>query len=226
MLPTFAGSFTFSATRLLLPCCFALALHTGSLASPRAGIYLIEDDSGALHLTDDAQGRNASLVLETDKAATDQRPGQHPAQRHAPAPRDARLAEIVRTAAQAHRLAPELLHAVIAAESGYAVRAVSPRGAQGLMQLMPATARGYGVTDPFDPGQNIHAGARHLRSLLDQFNQNISLALAAYNAGAASVLRHHNRIPPFAETAAYVPRVLRHLAQQQPAAGHPSAPSP
>ncbi len=222
MLPTFAGSTRFSATRLLLPCCVALALHTGSLASPRAGIYLVEDDSGALHLTDDAQGRDASLVLATDKAATD----QLPAQRHTPAPRDARFAEIVRTAAQAHRLAPELLHAVIAAESGYAVRAVSPRGAQGLMQLMPATARGYGVTDPFDPGQNIHAGARHLRSLLDQFNQNISLALAAYNAGAANVLRHHNNRPPFADTAAYVPRVLRHLAQQQLAAGRPSTPSP
>jgi len=220
MLPTFAGSFRFSATRLLLPCCFALALHTGSEASPQAGIYLIEDDS-ALHLTDDAQGRDARLVLQTGDAATDLRPTPRPAH----AARDSRLAEIVRTAAHTHRVAPELLHAVIAAESGYAVRAVSPRGAQGLMQLMPATARAYGVTDPFDPRQNIFAGARHLRSLLDQFNQNLSLALAAYNAGAGSVLRHHNRIPPFAETAAYVPRVLRQLAQQQLAAGHPSAPS-
>ena len=223
MLPTFAGSSRFSAARLLLPCCFALALHTGSLAAPRAGIYLLEDDSGSLHLTDDTQGRGARLVLETgETATTDLRAPQRPAG----VPRDARLAEIVRTAAQAHRVAPELLHAVIAAESGYAVRAVSPRGAQGLMQLMPATARGYGVTDPFDPGQNVHAGARHLRGLLDQFNQNLTLALAAYNAGAASVLRHHNRIPPFAETAAYVPRVLRHLAQQQLAAGHPPALSP
>jgi soluble lytic murein transglycosylase-like protein len=220
MLPTFAGSFRLRATRLVLPCCFALALHTGSLASPRAGIYLIEDDAGALHLTDDAQGRDARLVLAAGEATT----GQPNTPRLARTPRDTHLAEIVRTAAQAHRVAPELLHAVIAAESGYAVRAVSSRGAQGLMQLMPATARGYGVTDPFDPRQNIHAGARHLRSLLDQFNQNTTLALAAYNAGAASVIRHHNSIPPFAETAAYVPRVLRYLAQQQLAAGSPSAP--
>ncbi len=220
MPPSFAGSIRFSATRLLLPCCFALALHTGSLASPRAGIYLIEDESGALALTDDARGREARLVLETADAAL----GQHHTARpvRAPPP-DARLAEIVRTAAHTHRIAPELLHAVIATESGYAVRAVSPRGAQGLMQLMPATARSYGVTDAFDPGQNINAGARHLRSLLDQFNQNTTLALAAYNAGAASVVRHRHRIPPFAETAAYVPRVLRHFAQLRVASAAPSA---
>lgn len=219
MLPTFAGSSRFSATRLLLSCCFALALHTGSLASPQAGIYRIEDDSGALHLTDDTQGRDASLVLATGEAPA----GPHPTQLPARPTHDARLAEIVRKAAQTHRVAPELLHAVIAAESGYAVRAVSPRGAQGLMQLMPSTARGYGVTDAFDPQQNVNAGARHLRSLLDQFNQNLTLALAAYNAGAASVVRHRHSIPPFAETVAYVPRVLRHFAQLRVAPATASA---
>ncbi len=218
----FAGSFRFSVTRLVLPSCIALALHSAGFAAPTGGIYLIEGDGDAIHLSDEARGPGARLVLEIDAAPTE----DHGPRPTAGAPRATYLAEIVRTAASTHRVAPELLHAVIATESGYAVRAVSPRGAQGLMQLMPATARGYGVTDPFDPRQNINAGARHLRGLLDQFGQDTALALAAYNAGAASVIRHHNRIPPFAETAAYVPRVLRHLAQLRVAAGGPASASP
>jgi soluble lytic murein transglycosylase-like protein len=125
---------------------------------------------------------------------------------------------IVQSAALAQRLDPALLHAVIGVESAYATRAVSARGAQGLMQLMPPTAKEYGVTDAFDPRQNIVAGARHLRLLLDQFDQNTALALAAYNAGASAVLRHRRQIPPFSETVAYVPRVLgRYAALRQEA---------
>jgi soluble lytic murein transglycosylase-like protein len=105
-----------------------------------------------------------------------------------------------------------LLHAIISVESAYAAQATSSRGALGLMQVLPQTARSYGVTDAFDPQQNITAGARHLRVLLDQFNGNLTLALAAYNAGAAAVLRYGARVPPFAETQAYVPRVLARLA--------------
>jgi len=85
----------------------------------------------------------------------------------------------------------------------------------GLMQLMPSTARDYGVTDAFDPRQNIDAGAQHLRRLLDRFGQDKALALAAYNAGADAVMRHHGRIPPYAETMAYVPRVLQRFAVLQ-----------
>jgi soluble lytic murein transglycosylase-like protein len=122
------------------------------------------------------------------------------------------VAGIVDAAARDHRLDAALLHALIGVESGYAPGAVSQRGAQGLMQLMPTTAREYGVTDPFDPGQNIAAGARHLRALLDRFGQDTTLALAAYNAGIGAVRRHGDRVPPFAETAAYVPRVLARYA--------------
>ena len=96
-------------------------------------------------------------------------------------------------------------------ESSYDARAVSPKGAKGLMQLMPDTARRFGVSDPFDPEQNVRAGATYLRSLLDLFKGDTRLALAAYNAGENAVIRSGNRIPAFAETQAYVPRVLTRL---------------
>lgn len=101
-----------------------------------------------------------------------------------------------------------LLHAVIAVESRYDSRAVSPRGAAGLMQLMPVTARRFGVENVFDPVENVRAGAQHLIELLKLFDKDVSLALAAYNAGEGAVIRHGRRIPPYRETAAYVLRVL------------------
>src|SRR4029450_9078438 len=110
-------------------------------------------------------------------------------------------------------VSPQLLHAVIAVESSYDARAVSPKGAKGLMQLMPDTARRFGVSDPFDPEQNVRAGATYLRSLLDLFEGDTRLALAAYNAGENAVIRSGNRIPDFAETQAYVPRVLTRLGR-------------
>lgn len=103
-----------------------------------------------------------------------------------------------------------LLHAVISVESGYRDGAVSPKGASGLMQLMPATARRYGLTSLFDPAGNIQAGARYLRDLLAMFDNDVELALAAYNAGENAVIRHGRRIPPYAETRRYVPLVLAH----------------
>lgn len=122
--------------------------------------------------------------------------------------RVARFRELVSTVAQRHALDPRLLHALIAVESGYNPQAVSPKGAVGLMQLMPGTARRYGVQDPRDPLQNVQAGARYLSDLLRMFGNDIPLALAAYNAGEQAVIRHGRRIPPYAETAAYVPKVL------------------
>ncbi|MPS47722.1 lytic transglycosylase domain-containing protein [Methylobacillus sp.] len=117
--------------------------------------------------------------------------------------------DAVTAAAHATQLDPALLHAVIKTESGYQASAVSPRGATGLMQLMPATARQLGVSNALDPGQNIMAGARYLSQLQHEFNGDISLALAAYNAGPATVKRYGNVIPPYAETRAYVPKVLQ-----------------
>jgi soluble lytic murein transglycosylase-like protein len=110
--------------------------------------------------------------------------------------------------AQNASLPPQLLHAVIAVESGYDARAVSSKGALGLMQLMPATARRFGVADAFDPQQNLAGGAAYLKWLLDRFGGDLELTLAAYNAGEGAVARAGHRVPPFAETRAYVPRVL------------------
>jgi soluble lytic murein transglycosylase-like protein len=113
----------------------------------------------------------------------------------------------VQEAARTYELEPALLHAVISVESGYNPKAKSRKGASGLMQLMPDTARRYGVADIFDPAQNVRAGARYLRDLLRMFNNDMKLALAAYNAGENAVIRH-GRIPPYQETVAYVPKVL------------------
>ena len=101
---------------------------------------------------------------------------------------------------------PRLIKAVAMVESNLNPHAVSPKGAQGLMQLMPATARGYGVEDSFDPLQNLRAGALHLRSQMDTFGGDVTLALAAYNAGA-SVVKEHGGVPSYRETREYVRRV-------------------
>ena len=102
-----------------------------------------------------------------------------------------------------------LLHAVISVESGYNAKAVSRRGAAGLMQLMPETAKRFGVVDTFNPNDNVRAGAQYLHELLKLFDHDLALALAAYNAGEAAVIKYGRRIPPYRETAAYVPRVVR-----------------
>jgi soluble lytic murein transglycosylase-like protein len=117
------------------------------------------------------------------------------------------FAPLVRQAAQAHGLPEALLHAVIEVESGFNAAAVSPKGALGLMQLMPETARVLRVSDPRDPAANIDGGARYLKDLLARFGNDLSLALAAYNAGPGAVQRSGG-IPRNAETQNYVPRVM------------------
>jgi soluble lytic murein transglycosylase-like protein len=114
---------------------------------------------------------------------------------------------IARTALQ-HGLHPELVYAVAAVESNFNPDAVSVKGAQGLMQLMPGTAQRFGVIDPYDPAENVLGGVRYLRYLLDRFNGDSRLALAAYNAGENAVLAVRG-IPPFRETRNYVAKVLR-----------------
>ena len=111
-----------------------------------------------------------------------------------------------------------LVTAVIHAESGFNPRAVSHRGAAGLMQLMPATAALLGVRDVFDPAENVDAGVRHLRGLLDRLGHDLPLALAAYNAGEQAVARHRG-IPPYPETQDYVARIMRLLGGIAPPGG-------
>jgi soluble lytic murein transglycosylase-like protein len=114
---------------------------------------------------------------------------------------------LVAEAAQRHGLDPALVRAVVGVESGFQPEAVSPKGAQGLMQLMPATARDLGVTDPFDPAANLDGGSRYLSSLVARYEGDLTRALAAYNAGMGAVARHGG-VPPYAETRRYVQKVL------------------
>lgn len=120
-----------------------------------------------------------------------------------------RYASQIQAAAMANNVEAALIRAVISVESGYNPAAVSSAGAVGLMQLMPETAKRYDVTDRHDPEQNIHGGAQYLRDLLRMFDYDLRLTIAAYNAGEQAVMKYGNRIPPYRETLAYVPKVMK-----------------
>jgi hypothetical protein len=120
----------------------------------------------------------------------------------------ASLDQLVREASSRHRLDPDFVNSVIKYESNFQPRAVSNKGAQGLMQLMPGTASVLGVRDPFDPQANVEGGTAYLSQLMDQFNNDAVKALAAYNAGPHRVDQYHG-VPPYAETQAYVARIVR-----------------
>lgn len=123
-------------------------------------------------------------------------------------PLESRLHAAVADHAARHALDPDLVRAVIRVESGWNPRAVSRKGAMGLMQLMPATAAKYGVADPFNPDDNIRAGVAYLRRLIDRFDGRTELALAAYNAGPGAVEKYHRTVPPYRETRSYVQRIV------------------
>ncbi len=181
------------------------SLLTASSAAANAKIYTYLDAQGQRHYTDvPDNNRYRLLVLSPqDRTASGDR---YDVQLLA---RATQYDAIIEHAALSAALEPNLLRAVIVVESGFNSRAVSKRGAVGLMQLMPATASRYGVSNPFDARQNVHGGARYLKFLIERFGHDVSLALAAYNAGEDAVLRNGGQIPPFSETMAYVPRVLK-----------------
>lgn len=170
-------------------------------------IYAFVDDAGITHFSNVPQDRRYRLFLRSPESGLPAPPG---AVGRPPSLPQRRL-EFVRQVSQASvagQVPPALVHAVISTESGYNPNALSRKGAMGLMQLMPDTARRYSVVDPYDPTQNIRGGVAYLRDLIQQFNNDLPLVLAAYNAGEGAVQRHGNRIPPYAETQQYVPRVL------------------
>lgn len=185
--------------------CLALTVAHGAGA---ANLYGFEDEDGVAHFGDAPSDRRYRLILrDTSSAPRLPQASLRPSLR--PLSKPAHLDPLIGEAARNARVDPALIEAVVRVESGFDSAARSPKGAQGLMQLMPATARRYGVGDPFDPAQNLLGGARYLRDLLDRFTT-LPLALAAYNAGENAVERYGKAIPPYAETEAYVPRVLGH----------------
>ncbi|MCC7198554.1 MAG: lytic transglycosylase domain-containing protein [Gammaproteobacteria bacterium] len=174
-------------------------------APVRADIYIFTDDQGATHLTNVPADARYQVLLHSAPEVS-QAGGRISARM---LERSVQYDSIITTAAASTSVEAELLRAVIVVESGFDAAAVSPKGAMGLMQLMPATARAYGAADASDPAQNIHAGARYLRDLLNRYGDDLELVLAAYNAGEKAVERYQRQIPPFRETRMYVPRVLR-----------------
>ena len=180
----------------------ALALAALALAPATAGaqIFAWRDANGTLVLSD-RELNTPTKIYEVPGA-----PSYRTTTADGRAAMAPRFDDLVLTHAQRHALRPELVRAVIQVESGYNPTATSPKGAMGLMQLMPATARALGVRNPYDPEDNIRGGTAYLRQLLDRYDGNEQLALAAYNAGSGAVDRYGN-VPPYRETRDYVRRV-------------------
>jgi soluble lytic murein transglycosylase-like protein len=147
-----------------------------------------------------------------------------PARLQPAVPRPFDLNQTVKTASGTYQLDPDLVTSVIRAESGFNTRALSPKGAQGLMQLMPQTATQLGVHNAYDPQANVEAGTRYLRELLERYNFDLIKALAAYNAGPQRV-EQYNGVPPYYETKAYVARIVRDFNKKKLAAKTAAAPA-
>jgi soluble lytic murein transglycosylase-like protein len=172
----------------------ALCAVAGLSRPAEAQIYSWHDASGVLTLSDRPQNGTARALTVPvgPPLITHSNPHYEP---------------LIRQHAGQHGLRPELVRAVIQVESAFNPRAVSPKGAMGLMQLMPATARLFGVIDPFNPAENIRAGVSYLRQLLERYDQDERLALAAYNAGPAAVAKYGSKVPPYKETQNYVRKI-------------------
>lgn len=182
-------------------------------APAMADIYSYKDERGVVHFTNIPSGdKRFRLVRKEEGTSPAMRLAQHQSslsQLFMPAKADIlRYSSFIESASKQYGVDSALVHAVITAESGYNAAAVSKAGARGLMQLMPETAQRYGVRNIHDPMENISGGVRYLRDLISMFNGNLELAVAAYNAGENAVIRHGHRVPPYAETVNYVPKVL------------------
>ena len=180
----------------------ATIVSVTTAGAARADIYSFTDSAGVVHYSNvPADARYERLIADPPPPSSPQGAELRT--------RAAAFSDLIEEAARHAEVSPALLRAVIAVESAFDPRARSPKGAQGLMQLLPATARRYGVHKPFDPRDNLRGGASYIRDLLKRYGNNLELALAAYNAGEDAVDRHGRTIPPFPETQAYVPAVLR-----------------
>ena len=184
-------------------CCLAAASRA------TADIYSFTDEQGVPHYTNMPDDPRYVLLMRTRPDPRSAHAGLATLAHGDWKLRAATYSGMIDSAARTAAVHPALMRAVIAVESAFDPRAVSPAGAQGLMQLLPATARRYGVGNPFDPEQNLRGGARYLSYLIRRYDNNLELALAAYNAGEEAVDRCGRAIPPYRETREYVPAVLR-----------------
>jgi len=188
------------------------ALMVGAAGQARATMYQCVDASGSVRFTDVLESRNCAPVVFNDRKTTFG-PSTAYSGRSALLERlAAKYERYIRYYGVRYNIDPHLIRAIIRCESGFNPKAVSKKGAQGLMQLMPATARELKVADAFDPEANIDGGTRYLRSLLNTFSQDLRLALAAYNAGP-TIVRKEQNVPRIPETVEYVKRVLTYYRQ-------------
>lgn len=186
-----------SGILFLAALCFPLA--------SQADIYRYEDEEGVVHFTDAPTDKKFKIFLRDLRKDRQLRTRFRIA-----AGNPQEFEHLIAKASAKYGVSASLIRAVIQAESGYNPQAVSRAGAGGLMQLMPGTAKHLKVTDRFDPGQNVDGGVRYLKFLLDTFKGDVSLALAAYNAGLSKVAKYGG-IPPYEETRTYVSRVLSYM---------------
>jgi soluble lytic murein transglycosylase-like protein len=202
-------------------CVFALVLFALPAAPCSADIYSYIDEQGRGHFSDvPLDSRYELYMKEKPRGDAQVAPPSivfpelaEPVQTAAPLQGRRHYVDMIARVAREQKVDAALIHAVVSAESAYNPAARSAQGATGLMQLMPDTAKRYGVTDLLNPLENLRAGARYLKDLLSLFNNNLRLAVAAYNAGEGAVKRSGNRIPAYAETRAYVPRVMQFYHQ-------------
>ncbi len=207
-----------SVFKILLGTVITLSLSTTSAVATT--IYVYHQRDGSVLVTDHRMLKKGNRLIrryQTAHSQTARRMTKYGKRtdstmaKSTPGPRVSSFDDQIDNYAQLNRLDPALLKAVVQVESGFDPMATSKTGALGLMQLMPDTARRYGVTNSYDPEQNLAAGARYLRELLTSFGENINLTLAAYNAGFENVRRFRG-IPPFAETLRYIRKVTSLLS--------------
>jgi soluble lytic murein transglycosylase-like protein len=202
------------STRLILVCAAAVLCAWGAASSAEAQIYMLRQADGTIVLSDKPLGPGAK-TFRVENASTNVRATRPTAA----SIRSSSYDDLIEEHAAKQNLRVDLVRAVIQVESGFNPRAFSNKGAMGLMQLMPATAKELGVRNPYDPTQNIRGGTAYLRQLLDKFNGDEALALAAYNAGAGAVTKYGEKIPPYRETREYVEKIRAHSSSGLNTAG-------
>jgi soluble lytic murein transglycosylase-like protein len=195
-----------------LKLCIGTALLLGILSPDpaQADIYKYVDEEGNYHFTDAPTDKRFKIFIRDLKKDKELRTKLKYASSYDPT----EFEHLIKSSSEKYGVNPSLVKAVIHAESGYNPNAVSSKGASGLMQLMPGTAQSLKVADRFNPKDNVEGGVKYLRFLLDTFRGDVSLAVAAYNAGLNKVARYGG-IPPYNETRVYVNRVLAYMKSYQ-----------